>query len=83
MKSQLAAVGIKTEVDEKGSLKLSAQTEDNLINKNIKYYEFNKNNITGDHYYIIGNAYNYNNIEVKEIPYSETSNEYGYTITIA
>lgn len=23
------------------------------------------------------------NIEVKEIPYSETSNEYGYTITIA
>ena len=42
-------------------------TEDNLINKNIKYYEFNKNNITGDHYYIIGNAYNYDNIEVKEI----------------
>jgi len=32
LKSQLAAVGIKTEVDEKGSLKLSAQTEDNLIN---------------------------------------------------
>ena len=49
-------------------------TEDNLINKNIKYYEFNKNNITGNHYYIIGNAYNYDNIEVKEI----MDNKYEY-----
>lgn len=32
LKSQLAAAGIKTEIDEIGSLKLSAQAEDSLIN---------------------------------------------------
>ena len=42
-------------------------TEDSLIYKGIEIKVFNKSNITDEYYYIIGNAYDINNCEVKEI----------------
>ena len=50
-------------------------TEKSLINNDIKILEFNKENIIGDSYYIIGNAYNDNNEEVLEI----INNNYKYS----
>ena len=42
-------------------------TENILINKGIEIKEFNEDNITNEYYYIIGNAYNEENVEVKKI----------------
>ena len=50
-------------------------TEKSLINNDIKILEFNKRNITGDSYYIVGNAYSDNNEEVLEI----INNNYEYS----
>lgn len=50
-------------------------TEDILINKKIEIKEFNKDNITDEFYYIIGNAYTIDNVEVNEI----ISKEYSYS----
>ena len=51
-----------------GSDKCSYFFTEDILNKNaIKFYEFNRKNITNDYYYIIGNAYGYDNEEVKEI----------------
>ena len=42
-------------------------TEDSLIEKGITIKNFDKNNINSDYFYIIGNAFNDENIEVKTI----------------
>ncbi len=49
-------------------------TMDNLIIKNIKILSFNKDNIKNKYIYIIGNAYDKNNIEVSKI----INNKYEY-----
>ena len=42
-------------------------TEDSLIEKGITIKNFDENNINSDYFYIIGNAFNDENIEVKTI----------------
>ena len=42
-------------------------TEETLKNKKINYFTFNKNNIKSTYIYIIGNAFDKNNLEVMEI----------------
>ncbi len=42
-------------------------TEDSLLARNIPIYHFNKDNLSSDFFYIIGNAYDSTNIEVKTI----------------
>lgn len=42
-------------------------TEDSLISLGINILEFDERNITDEYFYIIGNAYDCNNIEVNEI----------------
>ncbi len=49
-------------------------TEESLIKRNITIFEFNEKNIKEDYYYIIGNAYDINNVEVKKI----FDNNYSY-----
>lgn len=49
-------------------------TIDNLIKKNIKILSFNKDNIKNEYIFIIGNAYDKNNIEVSKI----IKNKYEY-----
>ena len=46
-----------------GSDKSSYFFTEDILNKNaIKFYEFNRENITNGYYYIIGNAYGYEGI---------------------
>ena len=60
-----------------GSDKSSYFFTEDILNKNaIKFYEFNRENITNGYYYIIGNAYGYENEEVKEI--MDNNYEYMY-----
>ena len=42
-------------------------TEDNLISNDIPIFEFNEKNVTGDCFYVIGSAYNEENVEVNTI----------------
>lgn len=49
-------------------------TEESLKNKKINYFTFSKDNIKSTYIYIIGNAFDKNNIEVNEI----ISNQYEY-----